>query len=165
MVVRISFCQILWLVVVVVTVFFTGAGTVDRHSRWNRDPVCFLVCGDAFLSTPYFAKCHDPISSRYIRHIQILVPVLGDVACRLCSAKLPSGTISKRADARLPSLRSVADHIARAGRTAATFTKYLPCPNTCTRSRRYGPSGPGGCPPAAGRTPPPSAPRPPASPG
>ena len=71
----------------------------------------------------------------------------------------------KRADARLPSLRSVADHIAQARRTAAIFTKYPPYPGTYTRSRRCGPSGPGGCPPAAGRRPPPSAQCPPASPG
>ena len=69
---------------------------------------------------------------------------------------------SKRAHARLPSLRSVADHIAPVGCSGKVVTKCPPSPGTCTRFPRCGPCGPGGCRPAAGRTPPPSAPRPPA---
>ena len=43
-----------------------------------------------------------------------------------------------------------------------TFMKYPPSPKISLRFPRYGPSGPGGYPPAGGRTPPPSAPHPPA---
>ena len=45
---------------------------------------------------------------------------------------------------------------------SGTFMKYPPDPKILLRFPRYGPSGPGGYPPAGGRTPPPSAPRPPA---
>ena len=45
---------------------------------------------------------------------------------------------------------------------SSTFTKYPPDPKILLRFPRYGPSGPGGYPPAGGRTPPPSAPHPPA---
>ena len=45
---------------------------------------------------------------------------------------------------------------------SGTFMKYPPDPKILLRFPRYGPSGPGGYPPAGGRTPPPSAPHPPA---
>ena len=45
------------------------------------------------------------------------------------------------------------------------FTKYPPSPNIYIRFPRCGPFGPANCRPAAGRKSPPSAPRPPASPG
>ena len=50
----------------------------------------------------------------------------------------------------------------REQREGRHIMKYPPDPKILLRFPRYGPSGPGGYPPAGGRTPPPSAPHPPA---
>ena len=57
----------------------------------------------------------------------------------------------------LPHTESVCFH-----RESRLIMKYPPDPKILLRFPRYGPSGPEGYPPAGGRTPPPSAPHPPA---